>query len=98
MVEYKQSLNVNQAITTVTNRFKAIEQEKKKIVHIEMNQNHEISKRTHEELENAFNKPLEQPAEEKQEEILVLKFTVKGTREKLKELKEFLEKGGYDYE
>lgn len=30
LVEYKQSLNVSNAITTVTNRFKAIEEEKKK--------------------------------------------------------------------
>lgn len=30
LVEYKQSLNVSNAITTVTNRFKAIEKEKKK--------------------------------------------------------------------
>ena len=30
LVEYKQSLNVSQAITTVTNRFKAIEEEKAK--------------------------------------------------------------------
>ena len=36
--------------------------------------------------------------EEKQEEILTLKFTVRGTRKKLKELKQFLEIGGYDYE
>lgn len=94
LVEYKQSLNVNQAITTVTNRFKAIEQEKKKIVHIEMNQNHEISKRTHEELESVFNEPLEQPAEE----ILVLKFTVKDTKRKLKELKKFMDERGIKYE
>lgn len=96
LVEYKQSLNVSQAITTVTNRFKAIEEEK--IVHIEMNANHEISKRTYEELENVMNKPLQTPTEEQQEEILTLKFTVKGTRTKLKALKEFLENGGYDYE
>ena len=31
LVEYKQTLNVSQAITSVTNRFKAIEEEKKKI-------------------------------------------------------------------
>ena len=30
LVEYKQTLNVSQAITTVTNRFKDIEEEKKK--------------------------------------------------------------------
>ena len=36
--------------------------------------------------------------EEATEEILTLKFTVRGTRTKLKELKQFLESGGYDYE
>lgn len=98
LVEYKQTLNVSQAITSVTNRFKAIEEEKKrqeqKVVHIEMNENHEITQKSYEQLENVFNKPLEQP----KEEILTLKFTVKGTRTKLRELKQFLESGGYDYE
>lgn len=102
LVEYKQSLNVSQSITTVVNRVKAIEEEKKKqeekIVHIEMNENHEITQKSYEQLENIFNKPLEQPKEEKNEEVLVLKFAVKGTRAKLKELKMFLENGGYDYE
>nr|DAO67253.1 MAG TPA: Protein of unknown function (DUF1351) [Caudoviricetes sp.] len=101
LVEYKQSLNVSQAITIVTNRFKAIEEEKKrqeqKVVHIEMNENHEITRESYEQLENVFNQPLEQPKEEN-EEILTLKFTVKGTRTKLRALKEFLEKGNYDYE
>lgn len=102
LVEYKQTLNVSQAITSVTNRFKAIEEEKKrqeqKIVHIEMNENHEITQKSYEQLENVFNKPLEQPKEEKAEEILTLKFTVRGTRAKLREIKQFLENGGYDYE
>lgn len=101
LVEYKQTLNVSQAITSVTNRFKAIEEEKKrqeqKVVHIEMNENHEITQKSYEQLENVFNKPLEQPKEEN-EEILTLKFTVRGTRTRLKELKQFLESGGYDYE
>ena len=101
LVEYKQSLNVSQAITSVTNRFKVIEEEKKrqeqKVVHIEMNENHEITQKSYEQLENVFNKPLEQPKEEN-EEILTLKFTVRGTRTKLRELKQFLESGGYDYE
>lgn len=102
LVEYKQTLNVSNAITTVANRFKAIEEEKKKeeqkVIHIEMNENHEITKESYEQLENVFNKPLEQPKEEKQEEILTLKFTVRATKIKLKELKEFLINGGYDYE
>lgn len=101
LVEYKQTLNVSQAITSVTNRFKAIEEEKKrqeqKVVHIEMNENHEMTQKSYEQLENVFNEPLEQPKEEN-EEILTLKFTVRGTRTKLKELKQFLESGGYDYE
>ena len=102
LVEYKNTLNVSLAITTVVNRFKAIEEEKKrqeqKVVHIEMNENHEITKRTYEELENVMNKPLEQPKEEKQKDILTVNFKVRGTRTKLKLLKEFLENGGYDYE
>lgn len=102
LVEYKQTLNVAQAITTVTNRFKAIEEEKKiqeqKVVHIEMNKDHEITQKSYEQLESVFNKPLEQPKEKKTEGILTLKFTVRGTRTKLRELKQFLENGGYDYE
>ena len=100
LVEYKQTLNVAQAITSVTNRFKAIEEEKRQeqeVVNIEMNENHEITQKSYEQLENVFNKPLEQPKEEN-EKILTLKFTVRGARTKLKELKQFLENGGYDYE
>lgn len=102
LVEYKQTLNVSNAITTVTNRFLAIEEEKKKeetkIVHIEMNKKHEITQESYEQLESVFNKPLEQPKEEIEEDILILKFTVKATRTKLKELKQFLESRGYYYE
>ena len=104
LVEYKQTLNISKAIQDVANRHKLLEEEKRKqeeqkIVHIEMNEKHEIDKESYEQLENIFNKPLEEPkAEEKPEEILTLKFTVKATRTKLKELKNFLENGGYDYE
>ncbi len=103
-VEYKQTLNISRAIQDVANRHKLLEEEKRKqeeqkIVHIEMNEKHEIAKESYEQLENIFNKPLEEPkVEEKREEILTLRFTVKATRTKLKELKNFLENGGYDYE
>ena len=40
--------------------------------------------------------PIAPPVEE--EPILTLKFTVRGTRTKLRELKEFLERGNFDYE
>lgn len=103
LVEYKQNLNVSRAIQDVANRHKLLEEERKrqeqKIVHIEMNENHEISQKSHEELENVFNKPLEQPKEEKQEELFTMSFKVKNeTKVRLKLIKQFLENGGYDYE
>ena len=101
LVEYKQSLNVSQSITTVTNRFKAIEEEKKKQEELINKRLEEQTKATQEAL-NRFipeeQKTLQAPVEEKQEEILTLRFTVKATRTKLKELKQFLENGGYEYE
>ena len=114
LVEYKQSLNVSQAITSVTNRFKAIEEEKKRQEELKRKQLEEALRRadesiraqteaTRQALENFIPKTeetiLQAPViEEKQEEILTLRFTVKGTRTKLRELKQFLENGGYDYE
>ena len=112
LVEYKNDLNVSKAIITVTNRFKAIEEEKKKQEELKQKQLEEAQRmadenirvqteETKKALDNFnVNKTvvLQKPVEEKQEEILTLKFTVRGTRAKLKELKQFLESGGYDYE
>ena len=102
LVEYKQNLNVSRAIQEVANRHKLLEEEKRKqeekVVTIVSNENHEITKESHEQLEQVFSKPLEQPKTAEKEEILTLRFTVRATRTKLKELKKFLEDGGYDYE
>ena len=110
LVEYKQSLNVSQAITTVTNRFKAIEEEKakqerdtklqKEIVEIAKDgDKYAEHVLTIEEVpQMKIDAPLTTPIAEEQEEILTLKFTVKGTRTKLRALKEFLINGGYEYE
>lgn len=98
LVEYKQTLNVAQAMTVVTNRFKAIEEEKKKIEKEKELQKFVVdtAKESDKYSEQIIlNAPV---TEEKQEEILTLKFTVKGTRTKLRELKQFLESGGYNYE
>ena len=98
LVEYKQTLNVSQAITSVTNRFKAIEEEKKKIEQEKELQEFVVdtAKESDKYSEQII---LNAPSiEEKTEETLILKFTVRGTRTKLKELKQFLESGGYDYE
>lgn len=98
LVEYKQTLNVSQAITSVTNRFKAIEEEKKKIEQEKELQKFilDTAKESDKYSEQTIlNAPV---IEEKTEEILTLKFTVRGTKTKLRELKQFLESGGYDYE
>lgn len=98
LVEYKQTLNVSQAITSVTNRFKAIEEEKKKIEQEKELQEFVVdtAKESDKYSEQII---LNSPSvEEKIEGILTLKFTVRGTRTKLRELKQFLESGGYDYE
>ena len=105
LVEYKQNLNVSQAITTVTNRFKAIEEEKARQER-EKEFKTEISEKyveqhvpTIEEVpQMEIEAPLTTPVAEKQEEVLTLTFKVKGTRAKLRALKEFLMNGGYEYE
>lgn len=118
LVEYKQTLNVSQAITMVANRYKAIEEEKKRQEELKRKQLEEVQRRadenirtqtetTRQALENFIPKTEERVEEtilqapiieKKQEEILTLRFTVKGSRTKLRELKQFLENGGYDYE
>lgn len=114
LVEYKQNgYALNTAISTVTNRMKAIEETKRKQEELKQKQLEEAQRivdenikaqteATKQALEN-FRVPeqevLQAPIiEEKQEEVLILKFTVKGTRTKLRALKEFLTNGGYEYE
>lgn len=101
MYEYKQSLNVSNAITTVANRYKAIEDAKAR--------EEERKAREQAEAEAAAKvesvveavapptvEPIAPPVEE--EKTYTLKFTVRGTMPQLKALKEFLNNGGYDYE
>ena len=108
LVEYKQNgLILNKAIETTLTRIKAIEEEKRKQEEL-VNQrlatenalNNFIPQGTKtEENHIIVDSSLQAPVkEEKQEEILTLRFTVRGSRAKLKLLKEFLENGGYDYE
>lgn len=98
LVEYKQTLSVSQAITSVTNRFKAIEEEKKKIEQEKELQKFVVDTAKESDKYSEQIILISPSVEEKTEEILTLKFTVRGTRTKLRELKQFLESGGYDYE
>ncbi|MBR0428144.1 MAG: DUF1351 domain-containing protein [Clostridia bacterium] len=94
LVEYKQSLNASNAITTVLNRVEAIKNEEKKqeekVVHIEMNENHEITKESYEQLEEVFTP--------KQEKLYTIPFKATGTSVQLKMLKDFMEREGIRYE
>lgn len=114
LVEYKQNGHVlSTAISTVINRIKAVEETKRKQEELKQKQLEEAQRMadenikiqteaTKQALDNfrvTEQEVLQAPTvEEKQEEILTLRFTVKGTRTKLKALKEFLVNGGYEYE
>lgn len=97
LVEYKKSLNVSDAITGVKARTRAIQEEQAR-------QATEAEKRATEaqrvaEIKAAAPEVVEAPAEvQKEEPKLTLRFTVRATRTKLKELKKFLDEGGYIYE
>ena len=105
LVEYKQNLNVSKSIQEVANRHKLLEEEKKKQEELKNKQLEEAQRQADMSIKtqevatkNALdNFVIEAPKIEEQEEILTLKFKVRGTS-KLRELKRFLEDGGYDYE
>ena len=114
LVEYKQNGYVlSTAISTVINRIKAVEETKRKKEELKQKQLEEAQRiadenikiqteATKQALDNfrvTEQEVLQAPViEEKQEEVLTLKFTVRGTRTKLRALKEFLVNGGYEYE
>ena len=101
LYEYKKSLNVSGAITTVVNRYKAIEESKAR--EEERKAQQETTQKAVEKVEKVVEElapptvePLALPVEE--EEVFAVRFTVKGTKKEIKALKEFLINGGYDYE
>ena len=136
LVEYKNTLNVSNSITTVVNRFKAIEeektrqeelrikreeeairQEKLKILQEEERLKNEIERKRLEDIENNIEpeevipepvrvatiieevKELIAPKIEiPEEKVMTTSFKVTAKISKLKELKEFLVEGGYEYE
>ena len=103
MVEYQKTLNCSQAITTVTSRLKAIEEQKQQ--EIERQQRIEEEKKVVEKVEiivpvvEEIKPPVEEimPAQES-EKVYEIAFKVVATMEKLKALKSFLNEGGYKYE
>ena len=84
MYEYKKSLNVSLAITTVAQRHKALETENQKVPDAADKQGYE---------EKSI---LSAPKVE--EKLYTVSFKVRATADKIRELKAFLTQGGYDYE
>lgn len=95
LIEYKKSLNVSLAITTVVNRYKELEELKKKQEVVE--QQKQMEETTVAKVEEILSAPV-QIETTNQDEILEIAFKVRGSREKLKELVHFLKERGYEYE
>jgi Protein of unknown function (DUF1351). len=100
LVEYKKSLNCAQAITTVVTRHKAIEEQKARMA--EMQARKQAEQEHMQAVEKAVElaspivtEPKVQPKAEKKYSAT---FKVTGTLEELREIKRFLEEGGYKYE
>jgi len=107
LVEYKKTLNVSQSIMTVTERLKAVEEEKARqeeaarqaeMARQAAEQEVILTPPTMEEVQEEVLTPPTMEIEEEPEEEYTMKFSVTAPLSKLRELKEFLNKGGYKYE
>lgn len=94
LLEYKKTKDLSTSISIVSNRHKELEQIQKSSVKVDN------VKVQNEEMLNKVTNSLTAPKEEKisQDEILEMTFKVRGTKEKLKKLVQFIKDGGYDYE
>ena len=90
LVEYKSSLNFTDAVIKVSQRQKALDEEKAR---------QEALKALKAKEEETVRKVDEviAPVEVKEEKIYSTSFTVRGTIEQLKDLKRFLEERGIEY-
>lgn len=102
-VEYRKTLNLNQSIQEVVNRYLALEQLKR--IEESAKEKVELEEKTIEKVEEVLQAPdvIEgqmsiEDFEDSTDEILEMTFTVRGTLSQLKQIKQFLENGGYNYE
>lgn len=100
LVEYKRSLNASAAITTVVDRYKAIEIEKEREAERQLleQQAQEAEKAVDEIITVPEEPVITPPTVEESDPVLTVAFKVTAPKSKLKELKTFLINGGYDYE
>lgn len=100
LVEYKKSLSVSSAITTVVERYKAIEAEKEREAERQrLEQQAKEAEKAVDEIITVSNEPVIAPPTVKESDpVLTVTFKVTAPKSMLKELKTFLINGGYDYE
>lgn len=96
LIEYKLSLNVTQAITTVRDRKKQLEEMQKKIE--KQKQQKETEQEMVQEVEQVLTAPTKVEKVEEKTDLLEIAFKVVGKREQLKKLVDFLKEEGLDYE
>lgn len=87
MIDYKKDLNVSRAITEVNNRHAELDKEEQ-----------QEQKLNDKEMLNRIDSLSAPKVENTTQEIFEMTFKVRGTKEQLKAVKEFLINGGYDYE
>ena len=97
--EFLKELDLAKAIAIVNERRKIIEQQKKikEVVEEKQQEQEEVIKKV-EEVQKELAPPIQLAPPVEEEKEYQLTFTVIGTKEKLRELKTFLENGGYKYE
>lgn len=104
LFEYSKTLDIGRSMIIVTERLKAIEEQKrqKELAEEKEKAQQETIKKVEETVKNtqgALVAPTVETKEEKEEiKLFTINFTVTGTLEELKKLKEFLNNGGYTYE
>ena len=104
LFEYSKTLDIGRSMIIVTERLKAIEEQKrqKELSEEKEKAQQEVIKKVEETAKNTQNTlvaPTVETKEEKEEiKLFTISFTVTGTLEELKKLKEFLNNGGYTYE
>ncbi len=100
LVEYKESLNVAQAITLVVNRHIAIEDEKRRKEELQAvaREKAKAATKVDEVIEDTLMPPKKEINEETEAPRYKVSFTVFGTLDKIKALKNFLVEGDYQYE
>lgn len=93
LVEYKKHLNVSRAITEVMDRKKALLEIEQQRAESNLEKEKKEMEQKMQQLANAVKGP-----EVPQEKIYTITFTVTGTAPRLKQLKDYLLREGYQYE